>query len=153
MIKRSNDRVWILGNTGEYYQLGAGISNLREVCKTAILETPHIDSPVCSQEILYHTGHLEFEGFRIDGDYALNLLISRHMKRGKDAKITLIIGNSHDSGGTNAFIARKITGYVCLENPGTGEGVFGSRIKGKIIYASEPIRGVYHEDRQLFSEL
>lgn len=149
MIRRSDDRVWIAEpNTTSYYLLGEGITELHETCKTALLETPHIDTAVCTREILYHTAQIEFEGYRTR-DTAMRILRSKYLKRGKDALITLVIGNLHDAG-TTALQARRVKGYVCLENPGTGEGVMGSRVKGKIVYASEPEEGIFNEDTKEF---
>ena len=151
MIKKSDDRVWVYNDlTKKYYLLGAGLTKLEEVCKTALLETPNINSALCKREILYHTGQLEFEGFRIK-DVAMETLLVRHMKRGNDAMVTFIIVNRKDLISGTVAQARKIKGYVCIENPGTGEGPFGSRIKGKIVYAEPPERGVFDEATQDFA--
>lgn len=151
MIKKSDDRVWIYNELAEkYYQLGAGLTHLEEVCKTAILETPNINSTLCKREILYHTGQLEFEGFRTD-DLALDRLLSCYMQRGNDALVTFVIANRNDVVFQKVVSARRIQGYVCIENPGTGEGVLGSRIKGKILYATTPEEGLFDEKLQTFS--
>ncbi len=150
MIKKSDDRVWIYNELADqYYLLGAGLTNLEEVYKTALLETPNINSPLCKREILYHTGQLEFEGFRTD-DLAQDLLLSRHLKRGNDALITFVIANRKDIVFGKVLKARRIQGYVCIENPGTGEGVLGSRIKGKILYAQAPEEGFFDEEASTF---
>lgn len=151
MIKKSDDRVWIYNElTEKYYLLGAGLTTLEERYKVALLETPNINSPLCKREILYHTGQLEFEGFRTD-DLAQDLLLSRHLKRGNDALITFAIANRKDVVFNKVVKARKIQGYVCIENPGTGEGVLGSRIKGKILYTQLPEEGLFDEELQTFA--
>lgn len=150
MIKKSDDRVWVYSSVAKkYYLLGAGITHLEEVYKTALLETPNIYSPLCKREILYHTGQLEFEGIQTD-DPALTLLRSFRMKRGNDARITIIVANRNDVLNGTFLKARRINGYVCLENVGTGEGIFGSKIKGKIVYADAPEEGIFDEESQLF---
>ncbi len=150
MIKKSDDRVWVYNEyTNDYYLLGAGLTRLEEVCKTALLETPNIDSPFCKREILYHIGQLEFEGFRTD-DPALNILLACYMKRGETARVTFVIVNRKDHIFDSVANARKIEGYVCIENPGTGEGILGSRIKGKIVYADTPQEGMFDEENKFF---
>lgn len=149
-MTQSNDKVWVLLPNGSYYPMGAGISSLKEICKTALLETPHLGKSVCTREILYHTPQLEFEGFRIKEDPVNEYLVNRYLKTGDEAKIVLVIGNELDTLTQNAVKARKITGYVCMENPGTGEGPIGSRIKGKIVYADQPTEGVFYETQRVF---
>ncbi len=150
MIKKSDDRVWVYNEyAGDYYLLGAGLTRLEEVCKTALLETPNINSPLCKREILYHTGQLEFEGFRTE-DPALDILLSCHMKRGENALVTFVIVNRKDVFMDSIANARKIKGYVCIENPGTGEGIYGSRVKGKIVYADAPQEGMFDEESKIF---
>ena len=150
MIKKNDDRIWIYNEfSKKYYLLGAGLTHMEEVYKTALLETPNINSPLCKREILYHTGQLEFEGFRTD-DMGQELLLSKHLKRGNDALITFVIANRKDVVVHNVVKARKIQGYVSIENPGTGEGVLGSRIKGKILYAQMPEEGLFDEESQTF---
>ncbi len=150
MIKKSDDLVWVKSDFGEQYlPLGAGITKLEEKYQTALLETPNINSSLCRREILYHTGQLEFEGIRLHDD-AQNILLSKRLTRGSDAKVTLIIANRMDVLSETMIQARKVTGFVCIENPGTGEGCFGSKIKGKIVYAEMPVRGVFNEEHQVF---
>ncbi len=150
MIEKSDDRVWVYSDiTKKYYLLGAGVTHLQEEYHTALLETPNINSPLCKREILYHTGQLEFEGFQVNDD-AMGILLARRMKRGNDAMVTIIIANRKDVlTGTFAY-ARRVRGYVCIENPGTGEGPMGSRIKGKIVYAETPEEGIFDESSQAF---
>lgn len=152
MIEKSSLRVWISDRESEKYSLiGPGITSITETYKTAILETPNINSAVSGQEILYHVGQIEFSGIWVD-DYALSLLTSKRGKRGKDALVTLILIYSHENYGPDSTfaVARKVRGYVCLENPGSGESPFGARIKGKIIFAGEPQQGVFDETRGIF---
>ena len=153
-LKRSDDQVWIESNLGNFCRLGAGLTHLEEKWKTALLETPNIYSPVCGREILYHTGELEFEGYWIPGNPAMDILISKHLKRGNDAKVTLIVANRQNAmEGSSSILAHRVTGYVCLENPGTGEGPMGSRIKGKIVYGTAPQQGVFNEEYKQFSPI
>lgn len=150
MIQKSDDRVWVYNEyLDEYYLLGAGLTRLEEVCKTALLETPNINSALCKREILYHTAQLEFEGIRTN-DPALSRLLSCYLKNGEDALVTFIIANRKGIYFQSIVQARKVKGYVCIENPGTGEGVFGSQIKGKIVYAEPPVEGVFNEETKTF---
>ncbi len=150
MIEKSDDRVWIYAaNINKYYLLGKGFTTLRESYRQALLETPNLFSPLCKREILYHTGQLEFEGYRQD-DTGLDLLLSYYMKRGGEAEITFVIGNRRDGYGEHHLPARMITGAVCIENPGSGEGTFGGKFKGKIVYTSAPVRGLFDESTGTF---
>lgn len=150
MIKKSNTLVWVKGTTEEqYYPLGAGITKLEENYRTALLETPNVNSSLCRREILYHTGQLEFEGIRLHDD-AQNLLLSKRLSRGSDARVTLVIANRMDAISETMIEARKVTGSVCIENPGSGEGYFGSKIKGKIVYEEMPVKGVFNEEHNVF---
>lgn len=150
MIERNDNRVWLCLPNGTYYLMGEGITSLRERCETVLLETPRINRSVCEQEILYHVPRLEFEGYRTPSDPANEYLVNRYLKRGNDTLVTLIIGNRNDKQVGQTMKARRVTGHVCIENPGSGEGPFGSRIKGSIVYASQPEEGVYYEDQQIF---
>ena len=150
MIKRSNDRVWIRFGTGPYYRMGQGFTHLQEACKTTLLETPHVNSPFCTHEILYHTAFLEFEGYRLSDNLIHKGLLERYLKRGEEAAVTVILGSSTDKMSEEAILARRAEGYVCLENPGSGEGPFGTHFKGKIIFATEPEKGVFNETTQNF---
>lgn len=150
MIERNDNRVWLLLPIGKYYLMGAGLTKLQETCETVLLETPRVNGTVCEREILYHVPQLEFEGFRDPADPVNEYLISRYLKRGDDTKVTVIIGNRNDKQVGQTLKARRMTGHICMENPGSGEGPFGSRIKGRIVYASQPEEGVYYEDQQIF---
>jgi len=150
MIKRSNDRIWIQFPESPFLLMAEGFTHLEEVCRTTFLETPHLDSPVCTREILYHTAHLEFAGYRLAGNTLHMHIHSRYLARGEDAKVTLILGSRTDRLTGQAMNARRVTGYLCLENPGSGEGVMGSYFKGKIVFASAPEKGIYIEDTQMF---
>lgn len=151
MIEKSNDRVWVYSDiTKKYYLLGAGITNLKESYKATLLETPNVFSPFCGREILYYTGQLEFEGFRVEDD-AMEILQSKHLKKGTNGKVKLIITNRKDIL-TNTFVkAKRVEGYVSMENPGTGEGPIGTRIKGKVVYAKEPVDGIFNESTMVFA--
>ncbi len=153
MIEKSNDRVWLYDSyLKKYYLLGAGITNLKESYKTAVLETPNVFSPFCGREILYHTGQLEFEGVLVS-DPALEYLLSMDMKRGKDSLITFIIVSRKKmfAEGSTLCYGKRIEGAVCIENPGTGEGVFGSRFKGKILYTKTPEKVIFDEATQTYA--
>ncbi|MBP3300637.1 MAG: hypothetical protein J6M34_03945 [Clostridia bacterium] len=151
MIKRSNDRVWIkFPENDNFYLMGEGFSHLEEVCKTVFLETPRIGSTLCAQEILYHVAYLEFEGYRDFSSSVHDLLYRRYMTRGKDAEVTLIIGNQEDNMTAGSTAARRVKGQVCLENPGTGEGPLGSFFKGTVRFTSQPEKGLYIIDEQAF---
>ena len=150
MIERNDNRVWLRLPNGTYYLVGEGITPRSERCETVLRETPRINRPVCEREILYHVPRLEFEGYRAPSDPANEYLVSRYLKRGDDTLVTLIIGNRNDKQVGQTMKARRVTGHVCIENPGSGEGPFGSRIKGQIVYASQPEEGVYYEDQQRF---
>ncbi len=153
MIEKNDDRVWLYSAAaGKYYLLAKGFTSLRETYRQALLETPNLFSPLCKREILYHTGQLEFEGFR-QNDVGLDILLSYCMKRGNEAEVTFLIGNRRDAYGESFLPARKITGMVCIENPGTGEGTFGGKFKGKIIYTKAPISGVFDENTQQFAQI
>ena len=150
-MEKSNDRVWVYSDiTKKYYILGAGITNLKEVYKATLLETPNVFSPFCGREILYHTGQLEFEGFRVEDD-ALGILLSKHLKQGKDGKVIVIYVNRNDVLQGTFMKAKKIEGYVSMENPGSGEGPLGSKIKGKLVYSKEPREGIFDESTQVFA--
>lgn len=153
MIEKTNDRVWIYSNLQKkYYPLAAGITHLKETYKCVTLETPNIQSAFCGREILYHTGQLEFEGFRVP-DYALDTLFSSDLKIGSASFIDLVITNRHDlfAQGSNYCYGKKIEGALILENPGTGEGPIGSRIKGKILYTKTPEWVLFDETTQTFA--
>lgn len=150
MIQRSDARIWVQMANGTYRLMGAGLTSLRETCKTTLLETPHINSSLCSREILYHTSQLEFEGFRDPQDPVNQFLVNCYLKRGEAAKITMVIGNRNDKQTGQTMRARRVSGYVCTENPGTGEGALGSPLRGKIVFASEPEEGVFFEEFQEF---
>ncbi len=149
MIQRSDTRIWMLIGS-KYYLMGAGLTKLQESCKTVLLETPQINSPLCGREVLYHTSQLEFEGFRDINDPVNQALVRFYMKRGQDAKVTLILGNRNDRQTGQTMKAYRIIGYVCVENPGIGDGAMGSPIKGKIVFASAPEEGVFFEQEQIF---
>ena len=152
MIRTSNDRVWIkFPDLDGFYVMSAGFSHLKEICKTVFLETPRLQSSLCAREILYHIGYLEFEGYRDFSDSVHDLIYSKYMTRGKDAEVTLIIGNQKDNISGNGTAARRVTGQLCLENPGTGEGPLGSFFKGTVQFTSKPEKGLYIIDKQIFS--
>ena len=59
MIRTSNDRVWIkFPDLDGFYEMSAGFSHLKEICKTVFLETPRLQSSLCAREILYHIGQM-----------------------------------------------------------------------------------------------
>lgn len=150
-MKYNDNRIWIRGTSGDFLLMSKGFTSLEERWKTALLETPNVFSAVCGREILYHTGQLEFEGIWGPADGAINLLYELKYKRGADAKVTLIVANRKEAmTGNGMLMARQVTGYVCVENPASGEGVMGSVIKGKIVYDSEPIRGIFDEIGKTF---
>ncbi len=151
MIKKNDNRVWLYSKIAKrYYLLGAGLTRLEEVCKTALLETPNIHSPLCKREILYHTGQLEFEGI-VTLDTAMDILLAAYMKRGNDALVPLIIASRQEAISNSFVRAKRLKGYICIENSGSGEGPLGSRIKGKIVYAETPEVGFFDETTQSFS--
>ena len=150
MVKRSNDRVWIQFPGSPFLLMAEGFTHLEEVCKTTFLETPRLNSPICTREILYHTAQLEFEGYRQSGNTLHLHIHSRYLTRGEDAKVTLIIGSRTDKLNGQAMNARRVTGYLCLENPGSGEGILGSFFKGKIVFASVPEKGIFIETTKQF---
>ncbi|MBO5221661.1 MAG: hypothetical protein J6C26_05050 [Clostridia bacterium] len=150
MIQRSNDRIWINFTGDTYHRMGPGFTHVEEVCKTALLETPRLSSPLCAREILYHTAWLEFEGYRNGEDPVHRHLHELYMTRGEDAAVTLILGSRTDKLTGQAMKARRVKGYVCLENPGSGEGPMGSFFKGKILFADLPEKGIYIETSQTF---
>ncbi len=150
MIEKSDDRVWIYSNISKkYHLLGAGITSLRESYRSTLLETPNIHTGFCGREILYHTGQLEFDGFWVQ-DTAQEVLRSKALKRGVQELVTVIIANNNGHLSDTYYDARRVRGYVCLENPGSGESPYGSRIKGKIVYAEAPEEGIFNESTQNF---
>ena len=152
MITKINDRVWIYSTLHKrYYRLAAGITQMKESYRNTILETPNLQSGFCGQEILYKTGQLEFEGYRIS-DLAMDTLIGMNLKQGSDAKITLVITNRTDlfAPGSNYCYGFKIEGVVSFENPGSGAAPIGSPIKGKILYTKTPERVLFDETTQTF---
>ena len=153
MIEKSNLRVWISnGELEKYHLMGPGFTGIKETYKTAILETPNINSAISGQEILYHVGQIEFSGIWVD-DEAIHILTGKKGKRGKDALVTMVIVHAHDNYGPDSTFAaaRRVKGYACIENPGSGESPFGARIKGKIIFAEEPLQGVFDEAKGIFA--
>lgn len=149
MIERNDLRVWIRLSDGSYSPFEEGLTHLEEVCKTSVLETPQITSPFCRQEILHHRAHLEFAGFRDRKISAHSYIYDRYMCRGDDALITLILVNRKDKNGIS-YAARRVEGYVILENPGSGEQIFGSYMRGRILYASLPEKGVFNVSTNTF---
>lgn len=150
MITQSNDRIWIQFDYGSFHLMGPGFTHLEEVCKTTLLETPNIESPFCTQEILYHTAQLEFAGYRLPDNAVHRHMIERYLKRGSEAEVTLILGSRTDRLNHQAMSARRVKGYLCLENPGSGEGPLGTFFKGKIVFSSTPERGLFDESTQQF---
>ena len=151
MIKRSNDRVWIqFQSDSTFYPMTGGFSHLEEVCRPVLLETPRIDSSLCAREILYHTAYLEFEGYRDFNNAVHEKIYRKYMTRGSDATVTLIIGNQEDHISASGTAARRVTGQLCLENPGSGEGPLGTFFKGKIWFTSQPEKGLYIIEQQDF---
>ena len=150
MIKRSNDRIWISFKGETFHLIGPGFTHVEEICKTTILETPNLNSPLCAREILSHTAWLEFEGYRNADNEVHRHLYDLYMTRGEDSAVTLILGSRTDKLTGGAMKARRVKGYVYLENPGSGEGPVGSFFKGKILFAALPEKGIYVETSQTF---
>ncbi|MBQ1272570.1 MAG: hypothetical protein IIY12_03640 [Clostridia bacterium] len=136
MITKSNDRVWIYSTLHKrYYRLAAGLTQLKETYRSTVLETPNLQSGFCGQEVLYKSGQLEFEGYRVH-DFAMNTLIEKNLKRGTDGTVTLVITNRNDlfAPGSNYCYGFKVEGVISFENPGSGVAPIGSPVKGKILY-------------------
>ena len=136
--------VWLRLPNGTFYPMKAGMTKLRERVATTLLETPNVNSPLRKREVLSHTAQLEFEGQRDRSDPVCEYLHGRYLKRGNDVLVTFIVYDEADKLTGNAYLAHQQQGYICIEDPGSGTGILGSRIKGRIVYATAPQEGAFN---------
>lgn len=151
MIKQNTTCVWLKWGNGSYCRMAAGITSLKIISRPVLLETTHLNSALRSREPLTYTAQVEFEGYRDRDDPVCEHLFNGFLKRGDDAKVTFVTYDNRDVRFSGAFTATRQTGYLCMENPGSGEGYLGGKFKGKIVYATEPEKGAFNAETKQFT--
>lgn len=151
MIELRVPYIWIQLPNGNYYRLGAGLTELKETGHAVLLEKESVNSPICGREILRQKGQLEFKGYQVPEDTANHWICNCFLKAGERCKTAVVRCDPTKKLSSGDLEAKRISGSVLVTERGAGDGIYGATLKGMILYDGKEAEGVFDETTETFT--